>query len=80
MLNIYTSSIIVKLKKNETVKREEKIIFYGTKDMHANLNNNNIKQFFIDFTYNIIPIAYKPYKLLTIKGFNVEIKQSVLFP
>ena len=46
--------------------------------MHANLNNNNIKQFFIDFTYNIIPIAYKPYKLLTIKGFNVEIKQSVL--
>ena len=48
--------------------------------MYANLNNNNnnIKQYFIDCTYNIIPNSYKPYKLLIIKVFNVELKQSVL--
>ena len=42
MLNIY-KFYNNKIKKNETDKREEKIILYGSKDMYANLNNNNIK-------------------------------------
>lgn len=29
----------------------------------------------MDITYNIIPHVYKPYKLLTIKGFDIQDKQ-----
>ena len=46
--------------------------------MFENLNNKDIKQYFIDLTYKIIPRKFKPYKMLTIKGFNTDTKQSVL--
>lgn len=63
----------------ETIsKRIENIIFFGTRSMFDNLNNNNINQYFIDITYKIVPLIFKPYKLLTIKGFNISEKQSVL--
>ena len=40
--------------------------------MFINLSNPDIKQYFIDITYKIIQHLYKPYKLLTIKGFNLK--------
>ena len=67
-----------KNKKNQKESRNEKIIFFGTKEMFENLNNKDIKQYFIDLTYKIIPRKFKPYKMLTIKGFNTDTKQSVL--
>ena len=54
------------------------LFFFGTRSMFDNLNNNNINQYFIDITYKIVPLIFKPYKLLTIKGFNISEKQSVL--
>jgi len=65
-------------KKEAITKRIQKIIFFGTQSMFNNLNNNNIEQYFIDITYKIVPLKYKPYKLLIIKGFNILEKQSVL--
>ena len=65
-------------KTNSKINKEEKIIFFGTKTMYENFNNKEIKQFFIDITYKIIPNKYKPYKLLTIKGFNTKEFQILL--
>lgn len=45
--------------------------------MFDNLPNQDIKQYFIDIAYKIIKNFYKPYKLLTIKGFNL--KKIILF-
>ena len=65
--------------KKQEIKREEKIIFFGTNEMFDNLANPDIKQYFIDITYKNIPNFYKPYKLLTIKGFNLKKNYSILF-
>ena len=46
--------------------------------MFSNFRNKFIKQYFIDITYRIIPYKFKPYKMLTIKGFNYEENKSVL--
>lgn len=71
--NLITNNIIKIIKKRQYLKN----CFFGTQSMFNNLNNNNIKQYFIDITYKIVPLRYKPYKLLTIKGFNILEKQSV---
>ena len=65
-------------KKYYKINREEKLIFFGLKNMYENFINNDIKQFFIDITYKIIPNKFKPYKLLTIKGFDAKNLQIVL--
>ena len=36
------------------------------------LDCKNCTQYGIDFTYKIIPKSLKPYKLMTIYGFNKE--------
>ena len=46
--------------------------------MYKNLNKNNINQYFIDITYNIIKSVYKPYKLLIINGFDIQEEQTKL--
>jgi len=51
-------------------KKEEEIIYFGTKQIFDNLNNNKISQYFLDVTYQIIPFKFKPYRLFTIKGFD----------
>ena len=48
--------------------------FFGTK-----LSNKDNKQFFVDITYKIIPFKYHPYKLLTIKTFNCNTKNTKLY-
>ena len=35
-------------------KKEEEVIYFGNIEMFDNLNNRNIKQYFLDFTYKII--------------------------
>ena len=65
-------------KKTKTIKREQEAIFFGTKDMYNELNNKDNRQFFIDVTYKIIPYKYHPYKLLTIKAFNNQSKNTKL--
>jgi hypothetical protein len=66
-------------KKYYKINREEKLIFFGSKNMYDNFINIDIKQYFIDITYKIIPNKFKPYKLLTIKGFDTKKLQIVLY-
>ena len=77
-VNYETNYYNTKTKQNNKIKREEKIIFFGTKEMFSNFKNIFIKQFFVDITFIIIPYKFKPYKMLTIKGFNYEENKSVL--
>ena len=42
------------------------------------LDCKNCTQYGIDFTYKIIPKSLKPYKLMTIYGFNKEKNLSVI--
>ena len=46
--------------------------------MLSQLSNKDNKQFFVDVTYKIIPFKYHPYKLLTIKSFNIKTKNTKL--
>ena len=46
--------------------------------MFDNLNNPNIKQYFLDFTYKIIPNKFKPYRLMTLKGFDLASNSTKL--
>ena len=46
--------------------------------MYDNLNDKNIKQYFIYVTFKIILNKLKPYKLFAIKGFNDSDFKSVL--
>ena len=55
---------------NKDIERKETIIFISTNLMRENLKNKQIKNYFIDETYKIIPKKFKNYKLLTISGVN----------
>ena len=46
--------------------------------MYDNLSDKIIKKFFIGVFYKIMPNKFKPYKLFTIKGFNINNNKSVL--
>jgi hypothetical protein len=46
--------------------------------MYDNLNNKYITQYFLDFTYKIIPNKYKQYRLMTLKGFDNSTKKTKL--
>ena len=63
----------------KTINREEEIIYFGNKEMFGNLNTINITQYFLDFTYKIIPHKYKPYRLMTLKGFDTNTKNTKLY-
>ena len=63
-------------KKNYNIKREQELLFFGTKDMLNQLNDPDNEQYFIDVTYKIIPYKYHPYKLLTMKEFNKKTKNT----
>ena len=40
--------------------------------MFHKLSDENINQYFIDINYKIIRKIFKPYKLLTLKEFNIK--------
>ena len=42
-------------KKNEKIKREEKLIFITSELMEVKLKDNNIDNYFADVTYRIVP-------------------------
>ena len=59
----YDINLYIKEEKNtKTIKREEKIILFGTKAMLDSFKNKANIQYFIDITYQIIPQKYKPYR------------------
>ena len=46
--------------------------------MRENLKNKQIKNYFIEVTYKIIPKKLKNYKLLTISGVNTLNKNTYI--
>lgn len=63
-------------KKSEKEIREEKIIIFGSKSSIKNLNDENIREFFIDITFKAIPKKFWPYKLMTITCFDNKSKST----
>ena len=55
---------------NKEIERKEKIIFINTEKMRNLLNDINVSNYFMDFTYQIIPKKQKPYKLMTLTCVN----------
>ena len=55
---------------NKEIERKEKIIFINTEKMRNLLYDNNVANYFMDFTYQIIPKKQKPYKLMTLTCVN----------
>jgi len=58
-VNYETNYYNTKTKQNNKIKKGEKIIFFGIKEMFSNFRNKFIKQYFIDITYRIIPYKIK---------------------
>jgi hypothetical protein len=59
---------------NKTEKRKEKIIVLTKKKETKLSDSNNIKNYFFDVTYGIIPQIHKENKLLTISGYDNNTK------
>ena len=65
-------------KKNEKIKREEKLIFITSELMEVKLKDNNIDNYFTDVTYKIVPKFQLGYKLLTITGIDNNNENSYI--
>ena len=80
LVNIKTVDIFYnyKLKNNNILKREEKIIIITNENMEKRLKDNSIDNYFIDVTYKIIPKRRNNYKLLTITGADKSTNNSYI--
>ena len=47
--------------------------------MAKHLINNNIQQYFCDYTYLCIPLTLRKYKMFVLSGFNLKEKKAKLF-
>ena len=72
-LEIYSTDIKYSIKtsnNNKEKDRTQKKIVFGIKDRFEYFKNKNIKEYFIDITFQIIPKCYRPYKLMTITSLD----------
>ena len=59
----------IKIKNKTDIKEKiEKIILFNLKNRLSLMGNLN--EFFLDATFDIIPSIYKPYKLISLAGYN----------
>ena len=61
-----------KIKTNTTVDRIQKLIIFGTNENLKKLSNTYTKEFFLDYTFKIVPKKFRPYKLMVISGIPLE--------
>ena len=52
----------------------EKLIFFGKEDNIKCLNKDYCVEFFLDVTFDIIPVKYRPYKLMVLSGLPISKK------
>ena len=79
-LEIYIQDFIYEINiKNKTEKRNERIIYFGKSGNLIYLNKEKCEEFFLDITFNIIPINFRTYKLLIISGIPYEKKILYLY-
>ena len=64
--------------KNNIIKRTQRIIIFGLENNLKLLDKKETKEFFIVITYKIIPVIYRPYKLLVISGLPLKLKSPIL--
>ena len=71
-VNIKTIDIFYDYKNNSNKieHREEKAIILTTKLMEEFIKNEEVENYFLDITYNIIPKNKKYYKMMTITGLD----------
>ena len=80
-LKIYTTDIkytIKNSKNNKEEDRTQKIMVFGIKERMELFKNKNIKEYFIDITFQIIPKCYRPYKLMTIASLDPLNNHTIL--
>ena len=63
--------------KNKYVDREHRIIIFGEKDKLDSLNENKFKEVFMDATFKIAPLKFRPYKLLVIAGIIIIFNDKI---
>jgi hypothetical protein len=63
---------------NKTEKRKEKIKVLKTEKMKTKLSDSNIKIYFLDVIYRIIPKRHKENKLLAISGYDNITKMTYI--
>ena len=61
IVNAHDISYEIKLK-NKTETRNQRIIYFGTKDRLEKLNNKILEEFFADVKFQIISKKMRPYK------------------
>ena len=57
---------------NTYLDREARIIIFGEKEKMNLLNEDKCKEVFIDITFKITPLKFRPYKLLVIAGITED--------
>ena len=55
---------------NKLIDREQRLLFLGLNNNLELINSTNTNEFFIDITFKIIPVKFRPYKLFLMKGIT----------
>ena len=80
-LEIYSSDIKYPFNNSKTNKIEERsecIIIFGIKERLELLKRKDMKEFFIDITFKIIPKCYHPYKLMSIASLLPNENKTII--
>ena len=64
--------------RNEKIERKETIIVFGNQDRLKILSDEKFVEYFIDFTYKIIPKNFKPYKMMSIATIDYDNNTTIL--
>lgn len=76
IIDIYPINTEYKNSNNILENREQNIIIISTKETISYFKSS--KQFGLDLTFKIIPISYKPYKLMSIYAIDKETNKIVI--
>lgn len=79
-LKIFTLDIQYEIinKNSKKENKFEKLIFFGKEDNIKYINKDYCVEFFLDVTFDIIPVKYRPYKLMVISGLPIAKKNLLL--
>ena len=61
-------------KSSKIENKLEKLIFFVKEDNLKYLNKDYCVEFFLDVTFGIIPVKYRPYKLIVLSGLPIPKK------
>ena len=69
IIKIYDILYEIKIK-NKLENRENRLVFFGIKKNFDLITYHHTVEFFVDVTFKIIPVQFRPYKLFIITGIS----------